>query len=238
MRASPAGWGEDCLSEFVDLARHNLFATFDNKKPQYAKLQNIDDVYLQLLDDLTDPDDPLVAVLGLRSHAAYRGAVILAMMGLLVEASAVCRTMLESAGYALIVSCKPTLGEVFLNRSSSISGRNRVRREFSHSKVVATLNTLDHEKAKRYSKLYETLIDFGGHPNEQGVTGSLTIEESESLKRISSQYLHGDGIALDFSMKTIARTSVCALETLELAMEREFRERGASSALATLQRGL
>jgi len=42
----PDGWGEDKLSAFLDLAWHNVFASFNQAPEHYAKLLRIDSAFL------------------------------------------------------------------------------------------------------------------------------------------------------------------------------------------------
>jgi hypothetical protein len=75
----PNGWGADDLTKFIDMARLNAYATFDNLKDEYAKLSDIDAALRKLIDNLTNTKDWFAAFFLLRAHSALLSAVQLAM---------------------------------------------------------------------------------------------------------------------------------------------------------------
>jgi len=81
MTEVPLGWGNDPLSAFFDSARGNAFASFANLTGTYRRIKDIDGLFLAIFDDYRDPEDPLGAALGLRSHSALRAAAQLMLSG-------------------------------------------------------------------------------------------------------------------------------------------------------------
>ncbi len=47
----PPGWGKDPMSEFIENARQNTFATFVNSKSDYKRLLDIDGAYRAIIDN-------------------------------------------------------------------------------------------------------------------------------------------------------------------------------------------
>ena len=71
----PPGWGQDLLTQFLDTARRNQFATFANKNVAMNDLISLDSMFTKLV---TDPvTAKLFAPMSffLRAHSAYRAAV-------------------------------------------------------------------------------------------------------------------------------------------------------------------
>ena len=54
--ATPLGWGTDPLTQYLDDARGNQFATFNNKRRAMADLIAIDKMFLKLLHSAVNPD--------------------------------------------------------------------------------------------------------------------------------------------------------------------------------------
>ena len=100
----PPKWGEDPLSEFIDMARHNTFATYANCPEQYSILKKIHDIYKLVIDNLHKTHDPFANFFILKAHSAYLGAVRFAISGQCAEAYMVLRGCLESAIYGLYLS--------------------------------------------------------------------------------------------------------------------------------------
>jgi hypothetical protein len=97
----------------------------------------------------------------------------------------------------------------------------KVRNAFSHGKVTKALETRDPALHKIIEKLYEQTIDFGGHPNERAITGSLMIEEGTNGKTFNNIYLHGDAVSLDYALKVTAQVGLGS----RLMFEHIFRDR-------------
>ena len=97
--ATPPGWGTDPLTQYLDDARGNQFATFDNKRRAVADLIAIDRLLLKLLHSAVNPDPKIPMFFLQRAHAAYRAATSAVMAGQLYEAQALLRLCLEHAGY-------------------------------------------------------------------------------------------------------------------------------------------
>ena len=48
----PPQWGEDPLSQFIQDAWHNTYATFANLKPEFKRLQAIHSCFKRIIDNL------------------------------------------------------------------------------------------------------------------------------------------------------------------------------------------
>lgn len=235
---APEGWGNDDLSAYVEQAYRNRHATFANKKAAYARLARIDKCFVTVTKDWLNPRDILSPLFFLRAHAAFRAACENAMSGQSGELYSDLRACLERAGYGLLIGKNPSLGEVFLNRHTSDAGMAASKREFNLAAIRACLTPLDAAGAIRFDALYQTTIDFGGHPNERAVTGNLQINDTEARREFLQIYMHGDGVALESGLKTTAQVGVCALETLQNLYGARYELLGVRAAILELRRGL
>jgi hypothetical protein len=235
---APQGWGTDSLSEFLEMARGNQFATFANKGGWYRRLVAIDELFFRVSKQWLNPKDPLAALLFLRCHAAFRAACGLAIAGQVTEASVMHRSCLEYAAYALHINRNRSLGPLWLDRHQDEATLKKVRREFKVENVRKTLTACNRHAAERFDTLYQRAIDFGGHPNERGVTGSLQMEDVADRRLMKQLFLHGDGVALDHALKTTAQCGVVCLEILQGVFNALFELLGVNAELLEIRKGL
>ena len=136
------------------------------------------------------------------------------MAGQVAEASVMHRSCLEYAAYALHINRNPALGPLWLNRHQDDETLKKVQQEFAVGKVRDTIAAANQHAAKRFDLLYQRAIDYGGHPNERGPTGSMEIEKLADRQFMKQLFLHGDGLPLELAMKATAQCGVVCLEIL------------------------
>jgi hypothetical protein len=236
----PPGWGKDSLSEFMEHAHRNRFATFARKKEWYDRLANLDGCFMRVATDWVNPMQGLIAcTLFLRSHAAYRGACEHALAGQAAETFPQLRACVEYAGYALHIHKHPGLDEKWLRRHDDDATLKAVREEFKVRNVRETIEAANRDTARVFDELYNRSLDFGGHPNERAVTTNLLlVDEEDGGKRFSAIYLHEDGLQLRHALKTTAQVGVCALDILCEVFPERFELLGVRADLIRLRRGL
>lgn len=234
----PPYWGDESLSAFVDQAFKNVLATFVGKKPGFGLLVRIDQSFLKIGENLLNPPDLFGGLLLLRSHSAFRAACRLAMSGQIPEAFPVLRTCLEYSLYALHINRKPELGELWLRRHDDKDLMRAVRREFTHSNVMSTLRERDQDLSRIIEDLYERTIDFGGHPNERAITGSMILKRKKDRIELQQIYLHGDSLSLDYALKSTAQVGLGSLCVFRHIFRERFDILGVSDVIGELRRCL
>jgi hypothetical protein len=235
---APPGWGSDELTKFFDNARDNQWATFFNKRQTARKLVAIDAQLVVVSKDWLNPDSEILAHLLLRSHAAFRTAAGLAMAGQACEAMVVCRVMLEFAAYALHIYRDPALETVWLDRHTDNTTFKKQKKAFQHIGVLASVKAANRHAGQRFEELYQRTIDFGGHPNERAVTGNMKMVKEPGKRIVAAIGLHGDGLALDHALKTVAQCGMVSLEMLQIPFNARFELLGVSAAILELRKGL
>lgn len=234
----PKRWGDDELTKFLDSSRDNQFATFANKVSETTRIVDIDKGFRRILHGWINPSDLIAAFLMFRAHSAYRAAASCAFAGQSAELYPLLRIALEYGGYAILINRKPGLAEVWLNRGESDADRARVRSEFKVGNIRETLASSNASLERTFSELYERSIDLGAHPNELSVTTSLTIGERGKRNDYSQVYLHGDGIVLDHSLRSLAQVGICVLLIFQEIFPERFELLGVSYDLTKLRIGL
>jgi addiction module HigA family antidote len=226
----PEGWGDDELTKFLDSVRENQFATFTNKIPESKAIIKIDEFFGRVIIEGTNrgymyPDFLLLA----RAHSAYRVAAGCAFSGQAAEVHSMFRLMLEQAGYAILISRNSELLKVWLNRDADPA---RVRKEFTAGKIKEALTASDTKLRDVFHGLYESTIQFGAHPNEMSVTGSIRIERQDNQEFVKVIYLHQDGVSLNHSLQCVRTVGLCVLSIFKQIFGELFDESGVSSAVS------
>lgn len=235
---APPGWAEDTLSEFLELAHRNRFATFANKNAIFERLQRIDASFMRVAKDWLNPSDITTPHLFLRSHAAFRAACEHAMAGQVAEVFPLLRSCLEFAGYALHIHLNPGFDELWLRRHDDEAAMKAVKNEFTIFNVRNSIEGANRHAANVFNELYQRTIDFGGHPNERAITGNMRMLKQPGRTEFQQVYLHDDSLMLDHGLRTTAQTGVCALEILQDVFKARFEILGVRAELLELRKGL
>jgi hypothetical protein len=235
--APPLDWGEDSLTKFWDAARCNQFGNFV-QKPIFRKLVAIDALFAKISDGWLNPADEIGAMLLLRCHSAFRAAAALASAGQVTESFVMNRSVLEFAAYALHLHRNADVRMIWLNRHRSKEDMEASRKTLSHNKVRKSIEAANRHAAERFEKLYQWAIDFGGHPNQRSVTGSMKVIETTDRRETLAIILHGDGPQLDAALVGTARCGMCALEILQSVFDARFTLLGVSAAMLDVRKGL
>ena len=235
---APPKWQEDALSHFFEAAHRNQWATFARKPEQFALLSKLDACFEKVANGLINPQNKLAALMFLRCHAYYRSACQNAVAGQVVETFVMIRACLECAGYSLHMSKASGADLIWLSRHDGDAEMKAAKDVFKVAKVRATISSCNRKAGEVFDLLYQTSIDLGAHPNERAVTGSMDIVECGDRVEMRQIYMHGDGIQLDYALKSAARAGVCALEILQEVFAARFEILGVRSELLTLRAGL
>lgn len=216
---SPVGWENDDLTRYLEQVRNNQWATFDNKRSEVSDLITIDAMFRTLFDGAINPEPLLPINFFFRAHCAFRSACGAAMAGQVHDVHALLRVSLEQGGYALYVGEDQKRWERWIGRHDprTRSQQSKWREEFTHGKVARCVTQSDSDLGRVYATLYDQTIEYGAHPNERGSLLSMVIDETEDGKRrYNTVYLHGDGLSLDFVLKTTAQVGICVLQLAKL----------------------
>jgi len=233
----PPGWGRDLLTQFLDTARRNQFATFANKNSEVNDLISLDVMFTKLGADPVKPKLFAPMSFLLRAHSAYRAADGAVCAGQIYEAQALLRNCLEHAAYAHYVADEPTRYERWLNRHESVDIKKSLRTEFMLTKIIGVLAVASEELGSTFSKLYEQTIDYGAHPNERGVSLNSELVMKEGNERhFSAIFLQGNGPALDLGLKNAAQVGLLVLSIAALIDPARVQRLGIDQNLAEMLR--
>jgi hypothetical protein len=234
----PPGWGQDELSKFLQETHQQQYATFHNKREATGRLVAIDELFVRVSKGWINPKSEIAAMLFLRCHAAMRAASGEAMAGQVVESYRQCRGMMENAAYAIHIHRNPHLGKVWLNRHVDKAGMKASKTSFQHIEVLESVKAANVHAGERFEQFYQRSIDFGGHPNERSVTGSMKMTKAAGRREMLAVMLHGDDAAFNLGLKSVAQCALASLEMLQVVFNARFVLLGVNAAMLDLRRGL
>lgn len=221
-RSVPIRWGKDSLSAFWEAAEGNVVANFAHASSEFRLLHRVDELLQRIATNQIEPQSALVALLLLRTHSAYRAATLIAASGMPTDTYPLVRTILETAGYALLIHRDSTLGTAWLSRDDGPIEKRIVRNTFTVRAVKDALMQVDPGLLRVFDSLYEYCIDFGAHPNEKSLTANMSMTEEGKTKNYKVQYLHGNTTFTAGAMKNTARAGLFALHAFQHTMSARF----------------
>jgi hypothetical protein len=235
----PPGWGKDPLSRFFNDATLNRWHTFHSSKTEYRRLEQIDKCFLCVSANWKSPQTPIEPFLFLSCHSAYRVACETAAAGELQEAYTQLRSALEYAGYALHMNLHPGHDKVWSSRSDNDISRRAAKGAFKAVDVQASIKRKNPVVGAHYNHLYNRCIDFGAHPNEQGLFSRIEkIDLPNGGVTFNLMYLQPEGLPKRLALRTTAQVGICTLLIFGEVFGNRFEESGANKMLGLLSADL
>jgi hypothetical protein len=236
---TPKEWGGDTLATFLDTSRRNVIASFVQLRPKYQRLADIDAGFRLIGENLHEPRDWFVALFLPRTHSSYLAAAHLALAGQLPESYMLLRGSLENAIYAFYFEKTPDSHMRWLRRHDSEKTKKAVQEEFAIRALMRLLTRHDEKLGGIAKTLYEHTIDYGGHPNERGLTQTLKHSQpSARTRRLDVSYLTGHNRAMDLCLKSTARVGACGLRVFAHIYPERYSLLGLTERLPAFEKGL
>ena len=232
----PPDWGDDPLSAYFRTAEYNDRASAANY-PHVFELLKRTNAAMESAEAVvrrdSQPNLVIPRFLQIPVRSAFLAACRLALSGQLVEAHAVLRVGIEEAWYALHIATPivPNGGqnasamprwEIWMRRTDDEAAKRRCKNEFTIRNVRTTHERIDPATAARLHAVYETLIDFGAHPNEQGLLSSITKTEDEREIQYQIGILAPHEVPLMMSLRLAVAVAVGALKIFQRIFPERF----------------
>jgi hypothetical protein len=230
-----ANWGEDSLSQFLDMVHANQKANRVNFAPAYDTIQRINEALAKAGKNLVNPQPVMAGILLLRCQYAYKAAAGLALAGQVVETFAMMRSALEYAGYALVIFEDRSLEDVFISRHMSEAQMKIQKEKFKISNVRATIARYDPKLAENFDTFYQRTIDFGGHPNPHATFSAMQMDERGGETGITAVALSTDPQILAHALKSVAQVGLTVLYILQHIFSAKFELLGIRSEIDAIR---
>ena len=124
---------EKSLASFLEMVRSNQLANQTNHADWYAIIKTIDDCFVRGGSNLVNPAPVMSGILFLRCQYAFKTAAGLALAGQVTETFVLLRSVLEYAGYALLIHDNPALQDIWLGRHVSPEAKRAQKDAFKIS---------------------------------------------------------------------------------------------------------
>lgn len=230
-----ANWGDDNLSRFFDRVHANQKANRTNFAGPYSILQTIDDCFVRAGKNLINPKPIMVGILLLRAQYAFKTAAGMALAGQVVETFNMIRSVLEYAGYALVMSETPALEDVFIFRHRGEAELKTQKKAFNSGAIRETVARYDTKLAEIFDEMYQRTIDFGGHPNPHATFSAMQMDDKGGETGITALALSADPAVLAHAMKSAAQIGLTALCIFQNVFKEKFELLGIRADIAALK---
>jgi hypothetical protein len=213
---------ERSLQSFFDAVRTNQRANSETFPDWTSIIERIDSCLVRAGEGLRDPRPLMSRVLLNRCQYAFKTTAGMALAGQVVEAFVMQRSVLEYAGYALLICKSPELESVFVLRHHSPKEKQRQKDAFKIGPVKVAIRQCDTKLADEFVRLYERSIDFGAHPNPNAVFSAMvSLDEGEM-----TMALFNEPKILVNTFITTGEVGLTALHVLRYAFGAEFEQAG------------
>ncbi len=229
--------GSDRLSRFIEDAYHNIFATSQNCRPQYNTLAAIDQVFCDIIYNLSQSPEFVSGFFLFRTHSSFRGAARMSLSGQVAETYMVLRSCLESALYGLYVAGDVNRQLIWLRRHDDDARRRHFRNEFTIRKVMDHLQSIDAKTHHIAQSLYDRTIDYGGHPNVRAVNTQIKNESDGSRAEFTAEYFLCGDLPHQVSLKSSAQIGICSLDVFYNVFRDRYQILGIDTRLDEIRNG-
>ena len=233
----PTGWGNDEITQFLEHARNNSFATFANLKGEYQTLAEVSACFYELSRNLDDHEEVFVGWFVLQSLSAYLAGISCALSGQGPESCALLRLALEHSLYGFHFAGNDAALEVWLRRHDSADAKAKVKKLQIKRMIDAIGERLPRE-AQIIRDAYDSLIDSGAHPNEKALSRRLALQSDDKSFRFDLSFMVGNSLAIEGMLRLASRIGVCVLTIFELVYDKRLEILGISSRIVALKQKL
>lgn len=226
---------ERSLQDFFDTLRLAQQANRAKFPDRYNVIERIDRCFVRTGENLINPEPAMTGILLLRCQHAFKTAAGMALAGQVVETFVMQRSVLEYAGYALLICKTPPLEGVFLGRHTSKKAMQTQRDAFTIGPVKVAVRRCDTTLADHFVEDYERSINFGGHPNPHAALSAMVPDEREGLNSLTVLAISSDPRIVEHALKCTAQVGLTALCVLQHVFKEKFELLGIRQEIEALK---
>lgn len=236
-RPIPPLWGDDALSQFLQVAHENSFFVFTQHRRVYDLVALTHEAFDVLVGLAASSSPKYLSFFVARAHSAYLASLRLALAGEVAESFAPLRVSIETAWYGLHVSADPDATkrmQSWLSRDDNEQAKWDVVKLFRSGDLKRTHQDKDPETAKILEHLYERCISYGAHPNPAGLLTNMIREEDHRSITHKVLYLNAQVMPLMFALKTCVEVAVGIVRVFGLVYPKQYVASGMLQRLEAL----
>ena len=218
-------WSSDRLSVYLRQSEQNTFASSFNLGAGYSRLVSIQELWIAICEAFTfTPEDELLAMWFLQqANSAWIAAIRVGLGGQPIDSRPLLRSTLEYSAYALHFTRHPEWKTVWFERHKDAASRETATKRFSTAQVARTFTADSPALARQYSRLYDIVVDSGGHPNELALRPRLKAADEAGVKVTQVGQLTDSPAAYIALSKLAADIGLMALTIFGRVFETRFR---------------
>jgi hypothetical protein len=211
------------LEQFFDIVRSNQRANRVRFPEWYEIIERIDGCLVRAGKDLiTRPTHIMTGSLLFRCQYAFKTAAALALAGQVVEAFVIQRSVLEHAGYCLLIFEKPELESVFFGRHIGVEEMKKQKEAFKIVLVKAAIQRFNAPLVDVFDENYQQAINFGAHPNPGAILSTMISGEHDGQHGFAIVATATDPKTVVFALRSTAQVGLTALGVLEQVFKERF----------------
>jgi hypothetical protein len=226
---------ERSLHEFFDTLRSAQQANRAKFPVWYDLIERTDRCFVRAGKNLVKLQSPMTGAFLLRCQYAFKTAAGMALAGQVVEAFVMPRSVLEYAGYALLICKTPSLEGVFLGRHTSEKAKKTQKEAFKIGTVNVAVRRCDRMLADIFVENYERSIDFGGHPNPNAAFSASVLDERNGESGMTVLPMVTEPKIVIFGLKCTAQVGLTALCVLQYVFKEKFELLGINQEIDALK---
>lgn len=221
-------WDDDPLSELIKLADHNVRVTSLNLPVVFELLKKVESIFKKVQEAIEHDSKTELLVprfLIARTHSSFFAAIRLAMSGQFTEAYPVLRQAIEQAWYALHIAkdpSPPSRMEVWLRRNDDSAAKAKCKQEFTIANVRSTHEANDPSTARQLLELYESVIDYGAHPNQLGVLVGIAYSKTDKKIEYNVGILCPEPLPMMVTIRLAVAVAVGTLKVFQKIFPERF----------------
>lgn len=225
--------------DFFDAVRSNEDASL-GLPGDIRSLEDIHNAFVRFTELLNNTPEYFCAIFVLNAHSAFLAAVRLCLGCQLPEAFPLLRVSIESALYAHFLWRHPEYKDVWLDRMDNEESRTRVRQIFLVSRLMEELQSSNDRVHNNLKLAYDFTIDYGAHPNVEGVYYSVRKSEDPRTGNITifRAILTNDRERVQNCISNIAFIGLSVLRTLQLIWQTRIQIMGFDRELNRIERSI
>jgi hypothetical protein len=225
------------LDRFLETVRRNQQSNRKRFPERYRIIQRVGDCFWAAGEHLADAKPIFTGPMFIRSHYAYKAAAGMTLAGQFSESFVMMRSCLEYAGYALLIFIDPHLEEVFLNRHVDNASKKTQRGKFEIPNVIRKIAGFYQRLSDIFKDMYDRSIDFGAHPNPNGMLGAMNIikDSDEQMTGMSTVALAEDLKVTEFAIHKVAQVGLTSLCIFQHMFTEKFEMLGIRAELDALK---
>lgn len=217
-----AGWGNDKLTQNIEMAFCNIGVSFINLKPHFKLLQKANEIFIDAFEQITTDtiEKEIACLLFGRAFGCFLGAVRLSSSGQMTETWILLRALIENCLYAFYIFESPERADIWVNRHKDETSNKKCKDTFKVGSIWAELKIRSKRTANEAKTLYDKAIDWGAHPNERSLFPNLVPKPNGS--GLSLRLVNANPAFIRASVIYTIRTSLFTFRIFNLVFPEVF----------------